>query len=349
MAEVRVAIVGATGYVGAELLRLLLVHPSVRVTLVAGRSGAGEAISRLLPSFTGLCDLKVEAFSPELVRERAEVAFCALPHGASAETVRELRKLGVITLDMSADFRLHDLAAHKHWYGEHHAPELVNEAVYGLPELHRDAIKRADLIAVPGCYPTSSIFALAPLVRAGLIDLAGIVVDAKSGVSGAGKAPSQGTHFSETSEGIRAYKSGGQHRHTAEIEQELSRIAGSDVRVTFTPHLVPMTRGILATTYAMAKGPQVTAAACTEAARAFFAGSTSVAVLDPGMHPDTLWVRGSNRAHVAYARDDRTGRIIGMATIDNLVKGAAGQGVQCMNLRCGLPEAAGLGVSGLSP
>jgi N-acetyl-gamma-glutamyl-phosphate reductase len=225
----------------------------------------------------------------------------------------------------------------------------MGEAVYGLPELHREAISKANLIAVPGCYPTASILALAPLVRDGLIEQAGIVVDAKSGVSGAGKAPSQGTHFSETSEGIRAYKTGGLHRHTAEIEQELSRIAGSDLRVTFTPHLVPMTRGILATTYSIAKGAHVTAARCTEAARAMYAGSTSVAVLEPGTNPDTLWVRGSNRAHVAYVRDDRTGRIIAMGTIDNLVKGAAGQGVQCMNLRCGFPEAAGLGASGLSP
>lgn len=349
MADVRVAIIGATGYVGAELLRLLLVHPSARVTLLAGRSGAGESISRVLPSMAGLCELKVEAFSAALVRERADVAFCALPHGASAETVRELRAAGMITLDMSADFRLRDLAAHTQWYGEHHAPELLREAVYGLPELHREAIARADLIAVPGCYPTSSVLALAPLVRDRLIELGGIVVDAKSGVSGAGKSPAQSTHFPETAEGIRAYKSGGLHRHTAEIEQELSRLAGSDVRVTFTPHLVPMTRGILATTYSMAKGEHVTAARCTEAARALYAGSTSVAVLEPGTHPDTLWVRGSNRAHVAYTRDDRTGRIVAMATIDNLVKGAAGQGVQCMNLRCGLPEAAGLGASGLAP
>jgi N-acetyl-gamma-glutamyl-phosphate reductase len=250
---------------------------------------------------------------------------------------------------MSADFRLHDLAAHEHWYGKHHAPELMGEAVYGLPELHREAIKKANLIAVPGCYPTASILALAPLVREGLIETTGIVVDAKSGVSGAGKAPSQSTHFSETSEGIRAYKSGGTHRHTAEIEQELSRIAGAELRVTFTPHLVPMTRGILSTTYAMAKRADVTAERCAQAARAMYEGSVSVAVLDAGTNPDTLWVRGSNRAHVSYVRDDRTGRIVAMGTIDNLVKGAAGQGVQCMNLRCGLPEATGLGASGLSP
>jgi N-acetyl-gamma-glutamyl-phosphate reductase len=349
MGEVRVAIVGATGYVGAELLRLLLVHPSVKVTLLAARSGTGEAVSRALPSFTGVCDLPIEAFSPELVCERADAAFCALPHGASAETVKALRAVGVVALDMSADFRLRDLDAHRFWYGDHHAPELMPHAVYGLPELHRAAIAKADLIAVPGCYPTASILGLAPLVRAGLISLDGLVVDAKSGVSGAGKSPSQGTHFSETSEGIRAYKSGGQHRHTAEIEQELSRIAGKDMRVTFTPHLVPMTRGILATSYAMATDASVTAQRCTEVAREMYAGSVSVAVLDPGKHPDTLWVRGSNRAHVAYARDERTGRIIAMSTIDNLVKGAAGQGVQCLNLRFGLPESAGLASAGLAP
>jgi N-acetyl-gamma-glutamyl-phosphate reductase len=349
MDQVRVAIVGAAGYVGAELLRVLLVHPQVKVTLLAGRSNVGEPIAKALPSLWGLCDLKVEAFSAALVKQRADVAFCALPHGASAETVKALRAVGVIALDMSADFRIRDLTEHTHWYGEHHAPELVGEAVYGLPELHREAIKKANLIAVPGCYPTSAILALAPLVRAGLIVTDGIVVDSKSGVSGAGKAPSASTHFSDTSEGIRAYKAGGQHRHTAEIEQELSGVASKTLRVTFTPHLVPMTRGILTTAYAMATDASVSVARCIEAARAMYEGSVSVAVLDAGMHPDTLWVRGSNRAHIGYARDDRTGRIVAMATIDNLVKGAAGQGVQCMNLRCGLPEGAGLGASGLSP
>jgi N-acetyl-gamma-glutamyl-phosphate reductase len=221
--------------------------------------------------------------------------------------------------------------------------------VYGLAELHRDALRSANLIAVPGCYPTAANLALAPLIRAGLIACDGIVVDAKSGVSGAGKSPSSATHFSETSEGIRAYKVGGLHRHTAEIEQELSAIATARIAVTFVPHLVPMTRGILATCYGMATSASVDVQQCTQAARDMYEGSPSVAVLDPGIAPDTLWVRGSNRTHLSYAKDARTGRIIAMGAIDNLVKGAAGQGVQCMNLRFGFDEGEGLMGAGLAP
>ncbi|MFW6050193.1 MAG: N-acetyl-gamma-glutamyl-phosphate reductase [Myxococcota bacterium] len=343
-----VAVVGATGYTGAELLRLLVGHPRVEVVRVCGHGKAGQPIAAVLPSFAGVLDGEVAAFDAADVAEAARVAFCALPHGASAGIVDELRRRGVTVFDLSADFRLRDLGTYTATYGAHLAPERVGEAVYGLVELHRAALRSADLVAVPGCYPTSAILPLAPLLRQGLVSASGIVVDAKSGVSGAGRAPRASTHLPEAAEGIRAYKAGGGHRHVPEIEQELSGVAGEEVRVSFTPHLVPMTRGILATAYATAV-PGTTAQACTEAARALYAESPSVVVLDAGAHPDTLWVRGSNRAHVAYAVDARAGRVVAQCALDNLVKGAGGQAVQAFNVRFGLGEDAGLRATAVWP
>ncbi|MGD8605856.1 MAG: N-acetyl-gamma-glutamyl-phosphate reductase [Myxococcales bacterium] len=345
---IRAIVVGGTGYTGAELVRLLLGHPSVELVSIVGNTSAGQAVADVLPSLRGVFDGVVQTFDPDAVAADADVAFCALPHAASAEAVGELRKRGMKVIDLSADFRFADLSVYEAWYGKHPVPERIPEAVYGLVELHRDDLRNADLIAVPGCYPTASTLALAPLIREGLIDLGGIVIDAKSGASGAGRGLSSATHFSEASEGVRAYKAG-MHRHGPEVEQELSRLAGASVRVTFVPHLLPMTRGILATCYAQPANSQVTALACTEAARALYAGSPSVEVLDAGRHPDTLWVRGSNRAHVAYTRDRNSGGIIAMSTIDNLVKGASGQAIQCLNVRFGLDEGAGLQAPALWP
>jgi N-acetyl-gamma-glutamyl-phosphate reductase len=220
--------------------------------------------------------------------------------------------------------------------------------VYGLCELTRDSLRSADLVAVAGCYPTASTLALAPLVRAGIIDLDTIIVDAKSGASGAGRGLSESSHFSHVAEGFRAYKVGGLHRHTPEIEQSLSGLAGQPVRITFTPHLVPMIRGILATAYARLSAG-VTRERCTELARAMYEGSPSVTVLDPGSNPDTAWVKGSNRCFIAYTVDPRTGRVIAQSVIDNLVKGASGQAIQCFNLRFGLPEGTGLEAVGTFP
>ncbi|MEI8258971.1 MAG: N-acetyl-gamma-glutamyl-phosphate reductase, partial [Deltaproteobacteria bacterium] len=221
--------------------------------------------------------------------------------------------------------------------------------VYGLPELHRERLRSARLVAVPGCYPTASTLPVLPLFAAGLARTDDVVIHALSGVSGAGRTPAASTHFSETSEGVRAYKIAGTHRHTPEIEQTLGEVAGTDVKVTFTPTLVPMTRGILSTVYLRPTQPGLTAEALVTAARAYFEGSPSVSVLDPGVLPDTLWVRGSNRAHVAYAVDARADRIVAMGTIDNLVKGASGQAVQCMNLALGWDEQAGLTAPALWP
>jgi N-acetyl-gamma-glutamyl-phosphate reductase len=339
---IRAIVVGGTGYTGAELVRLVVGHPSLELVSIVGNVTAGQMVDDVLPSLRGIVEGAVQPFEPDAIAEQADVAFCALPHAASAEAVNALRERGQKVLDLSADFRFEDLSVYETWYGKHPVPGRLSEAVYGLVELHREELRTADLIAVPGCYPTASTLALAPLLKSRLIRPDGIVVDAKSGVSGAGRGVSSATHFAETAEGVRAYKAGA-HRHGPEIEQELSRLAGSPVKIAFVPHLLPMTRGILATCYAQPAHSNVTAAACAEAARTLYAGSPSVHVLDEGQHPDTLWVRGSNRVHLGYAQDRNSGVVIAMSAIDNLVKGASGQAIQCLNVRFGMDEGAGLG------
>ena len=338
---IRATVVGGTGYTGAELVRLALGHPSIELTAIVGNTTAGEPVDKVLPSLQGVMGGVVQPFDPDVIAKAADVAFCALPHAASAAAVSALRERDVPVLDLSADFRFDDLSVYEAWYGKHPVPERLSEAVYGLVELHREELVGADLIAVPGCYPTAATLALAPLVNSGLIKTEGIIVDAKSGVSGAGRALSGATHFPEVAEGVRAYKAGA-HRHGPEIEQELGRLAGDAVRITFVPHLVPMSRGILATCYGQPAAGSLTAEACTEAARTMYADSSSVHVLEVGQHPDTLWVRGSNRVHVAYAQEPNSGTIVAMSAIDNLVKGASGQAIQCLNVRFGLDEGAGL-------
>jgi N-acetyl-gamma-glutamyl-phosphate reductase len=346
--KVRVAVVGATGYTGAELLRLMHGHPGIEVTTIAGHGKAGQKVASVLPNLHGTVSGDVVSVDVDAIAKTADAAFCALPHGASSGIVRQLRERGVVVFDLSADFRLKDLAVYREWYGEHDAQDLLAGAVYGLCELAREALRKADLVAVPGCYPTATTLAIAPLVRAKLIALDSIIVDAKSGVSGAGRSPSESVHYAHVNDGLRAYKVGGLHRHTPEIEQTLGELAGEAVRITFTPHLVPMTRGILSTVYAKAKG-ELTALRCTELARALYEGSPSVTVLDPGENPDTLWVRGSNRCFVSYAVDRRTGCVVAQSVIDNLVKGASGQALQCFNLRFGFAESTALSGVGMFP
>lgn len=352
MAAIRVGIVGATGYTGAELIRLLFSHPGVGSIALYAASNAGKPIASVLPSMAGLesrfTSSAILAFDAAAFSRDCDLSFCALPHDASEEIVAALRDRGVVTFDLSAAFRLRDSAVHAEWYGTRARPDLAIDAAYGLVELEREAIRSADLVAVAGCYPTAAILGLAPLSRAGMIEPRGIIVDAKSGVSGAGRSASAATHFPEVSEGIRAYKAAGKHRHTPEIEQALARIAGIPIHLTFTPHLVPAIRGILATSYATIR-EGVTAAECTEAARTLYEGSPSVAVLEPGSHPDTLWVRGSNRCHLAYVVDVRAQRVVVQSTIDNLIKGAAGQAIQSMNVRFGFEESTGLVGPGVWP
>ncbi len=344
MAEgaVRAVVVGATGYTGAELCRLLTAHPGVALVGLVGHRTAGKPVGEVLPTLAGRLTGEVQAFDAARIARDADAVFCALPHGASAPAVDALRAEGAVVFDLSADHRLRDVDTYRAWYGEHPHPERVGEAAYGLVELHRAAIREADLIAVPGCYPTASILPLAPLLRASALDLsAPVVIDAKSGASGAGREAKPRTHFSETAEGFRAYAIAGRHRHTPEIEQELSRASGQDIRVLFSPHLVPMVRGILATSYLRPAG-DLDAGGCVSLARELYEGSPSIHVMEPDGYPDTAWVRGSNRALVSYTVDARSGWIVAQCAIDNLVKGASGQAVQAMNVRFGLDEGAGL-------
>jgi N-acetyl-gamma-glutamyl-phosphate reductase len=340
-------VLGASGYTGAELLRLLLDHPRVEIAALAAERAAGSRIDRVFPHLAGRLDLPIEAFDAERIAARAEIVFSCLPHGASAAAVAALAARGALVVDLSADFRLRDGAVFAEWYGAHPHPELLPRAVYGLPEFHREALRGARLIASPGCYPTATILAAAPLLARGLVKPR-LVVDAKSGVSGAGRSPSQATHFAEAGEGVRPYKVAGAHRHTPEMEQELSRAAGGAVRLTFTPHLVPMTRGILACVYGEPTDPALSEADVRAALVDAYRGEPFITVLDEGL-PDTAHVRGSNRAHVAVRLDTRAGVVVAMAAIDNLVKGASGQAIQAMNIARGWPETDGLAGAGVFP
>ncbi len=359
-ARVPVAIIGASGYTGAELARLLALHPDVEIAQVMARRAAGQRLGDVFPHLAGAggrLDLPIEAFDADAVAARSKVAFACLPHGEAAPIVAALVERGVTTLDLSADFRLHDAAAWASWYASadhpaHPAPGLLPRAVYGLPERHRAALRGASLVAVPGCYPTASILAIAPLLDARLVAADGLVIDAKSGASGAGRSPGQATHLPEAAEGVRAYKVAGAHRHTAEIEQELGLAAGAPLTVLFTPHLLPMSRGILSCVYAAPRDADAAAADPDRFRRALadaYAGEPFVDVLPPGRLPDTAHVRGSNRVQLTAVYDPRSRRVLAMSAIDNLVKGASGQAVQCMNLALGLRETTGLEQVALFP
>jgi N-acetyl-gamma-glutamyl-phosphate reductase len=342
----RTAIVGAAGYTGAELIRLIHRHPELEISAVIARDNAGKRLDEVVRStfgVRGLGELVLESFAPEAAGElakRVDLAFLCLPHAASAAAGKALHTAGVRVVDLSADFRLKDLATYERTYGEHPAPELLAKAVYGLPELHRKELAGARLIAAPGCYPTSAILPLAPLLKAGLVERDGIIIDAKSGVSGAGRTPGPAYHLPEAAEGIRPYKVAGAHRHLPEIEQELSLAAGSRLEVVFTPQLAPMTRGILSVCYAKIR-PGVSEDDCRTAAADLYREGL-VSVLPASVLPDTLWVRGSARAHVAYALDHRTGTVLAFGAIDNLARGASAQALQALNVALGLPDGTGL-------
>jgi N-acetyl-gamma-glutamyl-phosphate reductase len=338
----RVAVFGASGYTGLELLRLLLRHPRFELALVTSEQQAGKPVADVYPEFRKRLDLRftASADATKLARE-VELAFTALPHAASAPTVAALRKAGVPVLDLSADFRLEDPNVYREWYGEHPAPGLLPGAVYGIPELHREALRKAELVAVPGCYPTSAILPLAPFLREGLVETTGIVIDSKSGVSGAGRKLEVQYLFAELDENCQAYKPGHEHRHTPEIEQELARAAGKPVRVSFVPHLLPTTRGIATSVYVRPKQRLTTAQAREVLARAY-GGERFVRLLPLGETPSLAAVRGSNFCDVAAIADEGNGTLILLSTLDNLVKGASGQAIQCANLMRGLPEDTGL-------
>lgn len=337
---IKVAIVGASGYTGVELVRLLAGHPQVEITCVTSRQSAGEELSRIFPSLRERFELVCEPVDISRIAGKAEVVFTALPHQTAMAVVPDLLAAGTRVIDLSADFRLRDPGVYEAWYQKHSCPELLPEAVYGLPELYRDQVRGARLVANPGCYPTSVALALAPLLQKQLVALKTLVVDSKSGTSGAGRSAKVGSLFCEVNEGFKAYGVGS-HRHTPEIEQTLSALAGEEVIINFTPHLLPVNRGILSTCY----GTLETALSTSDLVEIFsdtYRDEPFVRVHPEGSLPNVAYVRGSNYCDLGIVSDPRTGRVIVVSTIDNLVKGAAGQAVQNMNLMLGFEEALGL-------
>jgi N-acetyl-gamma-glutamyl-phosphate reductase len=329
----RACVVGASGFAGALAAALTWRHPNVALEAVTARTDAGRRLDDLYPRYR--VPLELESFDADRLADRADVAFVSYPHGAAAEVVAELCSRGLRVVDLSADFRLHDLALHEHWYGPHAVPGLQEEAVFGLTELHRGEIAEAALVANPGCYSTAAILALAPLARAGLI--ADAVIDAKSGVSGAGRAATEITHFVSVDENVTPYGIDG-HRHGAEIDQELAAL-GCDVRVTFTPHLVPLDQGLLASCY-VTPPRELTGAELMELFEDAYGEEPFIeaAARPPGVRD----VRDTNLARI-HTAVGRGGRVLVFCAIDNLWKGAAGQAVQNLNVMLGLDEAAGLG------
>ncbi|QDV68800.1 N-acetyl-gamma-glutamyl-phosphate reductase [Rosistilla carotiformis] len=334
--KVRVGIIGATGYTAYEAIRLLLRHPHAEVTAVTSRQDEGLPIAAVHPQLTRLLDLKLEPLEVDSFAERCDVAFCCLPHGASAETVKQLREVNCKVIDFSADFRLSRVAEYETWYGVQHPwPELVGQVAYGLPELFADQIKDADLIANPGCYPTSAIMPLAPLLKAGAIQSGDIIVDSKSGVSGAGRTPKLGTLYCEANESIAPYAIGA-HRHQPEMNDIIHRFSGSSTDILFTPHLTPMDRGILSTIYVRPNG--VDADAVREIWQSAYRDSPFVRIVD---HiPSTKHVAGTNFVDLAVRTAGN--RLVVVAAIDNLIKGASGAAVQNLNCIYGWDQTLGL-------
>jgi len=339
----KVGILGATGYTGQELIRILSNHPEAEIVYLGSSSSAGKGIRDIYPHLVNQSMILEDENVPDL-----DVLFMALPHGLASTKAAELLNRGIKVIDLGADFRLKDPGIYREWYGTEPADQkLLQKAVYGLPELYRNDIFGQDLVANPGCYPTASLLALVPLVRADLLLPDSIVIDAKSGVSGAGRGVSLTVHYSEVNENLKAYGVG-QHRHTPEIEQQLSKAASRQITVSFTPHLVPMTRGILATIYAQVK-PGVSEGALREMWREAYETEPFIHVLSEGIWPQTKYAYGSNHVFLQLKLDKRTGRVILVSALDNLVKGASGQAVQNMNILFGLPETTGLEQNGLWP
>lgn len=346
-----VAIIGASGYSGEELVRLLLQHPKAQLTAVTSRQYAGQTIAQVFPRFASHPQARAIQFSQpdvEVLAGQAEVIFLALPHGVAAEYALPLLQRGRRIIDLSADFRLKSADRYRDFYHQDHpAPDLLSQSVYGLPEVYRDPIRKAQLVASPGCYPTSILLPTLPLLRAGLIEPAGIIADSLSGVSGAGRKADIGYLFCECNESLRPYGIP-KHRHLSEIEEQLALAAGQEVTLQFTPHLVPVNRGILTTLYLTpAQAARDTAApvfsqAVAECYQAAYANEPFVRLLAPPNLPDTKNVVGTNVLELAWRVDPRTGRLIVLSAEDNIVKGASGQAVQSLNLMCGYPETAGL-------
>ena len=347
MTGTRVAVIGASGYGGLQTLRLLQDHPSLSVTFLGGERSSGRRWSELVPFLPLPGDPVVRTPDPAEIAAAADLAVLSLPNGIAAALVPELLQRGVKVVDLSADYRYRSLARWQEVYSTEARAvpradeDLCQEAVYGLVEWQEAAIRQARLVAAPGCFPTASLLALLPFLKQGLIETSGIVIDAKTGTSGGGRAAKEHLLLAEASEAVAPYGVVG-HRHTSEIEQLAGQVAGQPIQLQFTPHLMPMVRGLLATVYARLRDPGLTADDCTTLLQAAYRNSPSVSVLPVGTYPSTKWVRQTNRCLLSVQVDERTGQLIVMSAIDNLIKGQAGQGVQCLNLLAGLDAAAGL-------
>lgn len=345
----RIAVIGATGYTGIELLRLLSLHPRVCIAAVTSEQSAGKSVAQVLPSLGTGPFPPLEALDIESVAQKADFFFIALPAGSAMEAAAALVQKGKKVIDLSADYRLRDPRVYETWYRRpHRHPALLGEAVYGLCEIHRQEIAKARLVANPGCYPVSVLLALQPLVKEGLVNWdRPLIVDAKSGVSGAGRSPALNHHFPELNEGLAAYGLAG-HRHLPEMTQELSALAGDPVKLAFTPHLLPINRGILSTVYLSLRA-ELSSSQLLEIYKKFYQKEPFVRILEEGQSPNPHHVRGSNYCHIGVAVDSRTGLAVLLSAIDNLVKGASGQAVQCMNLMMGFEETVGLESPGIFP
>jgi N-acetyl-gamma-glutamyl-phosphate reductase len=349
---IKVGIIGAGGYAGINLLQILLRHPEAEILWVISEDAhKGKKIAELYPHLSGEIDITIQTLSGlDKIVSQVDLVFLALPHGIAMNYVPQIIEAGKKVVDLGADFRFSDAEVFKKWYQvEHEAPKHLKQAIFGLPELYREKIKKANLIGNPGCYPTSAILGLAPLVKNKLIDLEGIVVDSKSGVSGAGRGVSLKTIYCERNEGIEGYAVT-THRHMGEIEFQVSKIAGSDLTVTFVPHLTPMTRGILSTSYSKIKNEKlkIKNKELFELYKTFYKNEPFVRIRE-GVLPNTKFVAGTNFCDIAVQVNESTGRVIVLSAIDNLIKGAAGQAVQNMNIMYGLEETAGLNQIALYP
>ncbi len=339
---VSIGIIGASGYGGIQLVRLLSEHPKTEIVYLGGDSSAGQAFSDIYPHLTRQFDLKVEAIDLDEIAHRCDVVFLSLPNGLACDMAPPLLEKGCKVLDLSADYRFSDLGTYELWYGKERQDKAVAEtAVYGLPELYRDRIAEAQLVGCPGCYPTASLLALSPLMKQGLILTETAIVDAKSGTSGGGRQAKTHLLLAEADNSLAAYGVA-RHRHTPEIEQICSRLAGHEVLVQFTPHLIPMVRGILATVYATLRDPGLVRDDLLTIYSAFYRNSPWVKMLPNGVYPQTKWAYGTNNCYIGIEVDPRTDRVIVMSAIDNLMKGQAGQAVQCLNIMMGWEETLGL-------
>lgn len=347
--RVSVGIVGASGYGGVQLVRLLMDHPEVEVVYLGGDNSAGKSFTDIYPHLTHHVNQPIEPVDPEIIAARCQVVFLSLPNGMACEMAPQLVERGCKVLDLSADYRFSDLEVYETWYSKQRNDRSVaTKAVYGLPELYRDRIAESQLIGCPGCYPTASLLALSPLLKQGLIVPETAIIDAKSGTSGGGRQAKIGLLLAEADNSLGAY-SVAHHRHTPEIEQICSELAGHQVTVQFTPHLIPMVRGILATVYATLRDPGLVREDLITIYTAFYRNCPWVTICSSGVYPQTKWACGSNLCYIGIEVDERTGRVIVMSAIDNLIKGQAGQAIQCLNLMMGWNETLGLPKLGIYP